>query len=337
VTEEAAVTRFAFPDLVRAFRDGEHFGDGTVRVCALGPLVLPTGAIVACDPGFLRVMPQPAFTRRVPPGTYPVLLSLLARGQPDCRDERVACAAVRFRDAPVQRWEMALCRGQDLDSLKPGHFFGYGVDGGRGCFVDKSAVAGLAPAQRQFAEALKGLTQWSYADFLAAMPAALRPLEPSAEDPALPGHAKVGVLDPRTGANVVSFSSGMGDGVYTSYFGLATDDSVVCLVTDFGLLVHAVLGQLELPVPLKARSELTHPDFAKVGIEKVRVTWDRARERITFRIGDAPYLQSLRFENRPGQHLGGTIQRGKYQYQLGEALQPTARLLLEYTARIEAL
>jgi hypothetical protein len=330
-------SRFAFPDLVRAFRDGTQFGDGTVHVCALGNLALPTGAIVACDPGYLRLMQQPAYTRRVEPGTYPVLLSLLSRGQGERKDVRVACASVRFREDPVQRWEMALRPGQDLSMLMPGHFFGYGVDGGRGCFVDELAVTRLKPAQKQFADSLKGLTTWSYAGFLAAMPAAIHPLEPSPADPALPGHAKIGVLDPATGATVVSFSSGMGDGAYASYFGLAADDSVVCLVTDFGLLIEGVTGKLELPVPMKVRSELTHPDLAEIGITTIRVTWDRSRQRITFQTGEAPYLQSLRFENRPGQSLGATIQGERYSYDVGEPLQPTARLLLEYTARTEAL
>ena len=44
------MSRFAFPDLARAFRDGERFGDATMRVAEVGPLVLPTGRIIACDP-----------------------------------------------------------------------------------------------------------------------------------------------------------------------------------------------------------------------------------------------------------------------------------------------
>jgi hypothetical protein len=331
------MTRFAFPDFVRAFRDGERFGDDSVRVCNIGRLVLPTGAIVACDPGYLLLWAEPAFTRCVDPGCYPVLLSILSQNRPDCTVDTVACASVQFRDLPIQRWEMALRPGWDMDTLKPGHFFGYGVDGGTGCFVDELAVAQLAPAQQRFGAALNGVTQWSQAAYDAAMPAALKPLGRSADDAALLAYAKVRILDPETGATVASFCSGMGDGVYASYFGLAADDSAVCLVTDFGLLVRSVLGKLDLPVPLKKRSELTHPELADIGIEKIRVTWDPARQRLNIRTGDAPYLESLRFENRPGQGLGCSIQGDRYTYDLGEPLQPTARLLLEYVARTEAL
>ena len=331
------MTRFADPDFVRAFREGERFGEDTVRVAELGPLVLPTGAIVACDPGNLRLWPEPAFTRHVPPGSYPVQLSLLLNGQAEDEVATVACAAVRFRKLPVQRWEMALRPGWDVATLKPGHFFGYGVDGGTGCFVDALTVARLAPAQQQFGDALSAFTQWSHAAYRAAMPPVLQALGRWAEDPELPGNAKVGVLDPETGATAVSFSSGMGDGLYASYFGLAADDSAVCLVTDFGLLVHVVTAKLELPVPLQKRSELTHPELAAAGIEKIRVSWDARRKRITIWTGDAAYLQSLHFVNRPAQGLPCTIQKDKYRYDLDGPLQPTARVVLEYTVRTEAL
>jgi hypothetical protein len=332
------MARFAFPDLVRAFREGEGFGADRIRVCALGSLVLPTGSLVACDPNFLLLHPEPAFTRQVEPGSYPVLLSILSHSGPHGPVETVACASVRFRDLPIERWEMALRPEWDVATLQPGQFFGYGVDGGRGCFVDALAVARLAPAQRQFAKALSGFSPLSLADFLAAIPTALKPLYyGSADDPPLPGQARVATLDPDSGVNVVSFTSGMGDGVYASYFGLAADGSAVCLVTDFGLLVHAVMGKLELPVPVAKRSELTHPDLAAIGIEKIRVTWDRARQRITFRSGKSPSLESLRFENRPGQGLSCTIQRDRTWYDLDEPLQPTARLLLEFVVRTEAL
>ena len=106
------MSRFAFPDLARAFRDGERFGDATMRVVEVGPLVLPTGRIVACDPGYLTTVPseQQAYTRPVPPGHYPVLLALLAKdGWPadNPNREHVACAAVRFMETQVERWEMA--------------------------------------------------------------------------------------------------------------------------------------------------------------------------------------------------------------------------------------
>lgn len=42
-------------------------------------------------------------------------------------------------------------------------------------------------------------------------------------------------LDEDTGANMFLFASGWGDGTYSSYWGYAADDSLVCLLTDFGI------------------------------------------------------------------------------------------------------
>lgn len=35
--------------------------------------------------------------------------------------------------------------------------------------------------------------------------------------------------------NIIAFSSGLGDGVYPSYFGYDENNEICCLVTDFGL------------------------------------------------------------------------------------------------------
>lgn len=41
------------------------------------------------------------------------------------------------------------------------------------------------------------------------------------------------LLDQQTGANMIAFESGWGDGRYASYWGLDHDGSPVCLLTDF--------------------------------------------------------------------------------------------------------
>ena len=132
--------------------------------------------------------------------------------------------------------------GWDESTLKPGEIFGYGVDGGMGCFADELAVARLAPDQRRFKNADMGATQgvWSMESYLAAMPPVLRRL-------CGPERRQSGqvVIDPETGANIVTFPSGIGDGSYASYFGLTgRRGDVARLVTDFGLLVRSVQDRL---------------------------------------------------------------------------------------------
>jgi hypothetical protein len=373
------MSRFAFPDLVRAFRNGERFGGATMRVAEVGPLVLPTGHIVACDPSYLMSSPkrEAAYTRAVAPGRYPVLLALLAKdgwAADNPNRERVACAAVRFQETQVERWEMALRPGWDLSTLKPGYHLGYGVDGGNGCFVDEYAVARLPDDQPAFREAFqrahanlwaayqaasqeaqanpleamqRTMTDPRWQELLYEMPRAYRAMVPPGLGEVLgavfdpdrvrqPGQSAV--LDAETGANIVAFPSGEGDGCYASYFGLAADGSAACLVTDFGLLVRSVMSTLEIAVPVQEHSELTHPDLADIGIDRIHVEWTPDKGEIVIDIGEALYDPEVRFENRPGSKAPWNAASAATKwFRLDEPLQPTARVLIEYTLRTEAL
>jgi hypothetical protein len=189
---------------------GDH--TPTLSLYALGELVLPTGRIVACDP-FLVFGDEEPFTRGVAPGRYPVLVNVVeAEG-----DARVGYAIVRFGERPPVRWEMALVPGQDAGMLGEGEFFGYGVDAGTGCFMDAQVARVLAERATEENEHNGDLLEamektyvhtWSWVDV---------------------------VLDPATGANVVVFSSGWGDGSYPSFWGFDEGGAVACLVTDFGI------------------------------------------------------------------------------------------------------
>ncbi|HST59838.1 MAG TPA: DUF4241 domain-containing protein [Longimicrobium sp.] len=197
--------------LVEGTRTTEDGESASLSLHALGNLVLPTGQIVACDP--FVMMEDPPYTRGVPPGRYPVLVNVARIND----DERVAYANLRFSDDPPVRWEMALAPGQDAATLGEDEIFGYGVDSGTGCFIDAAALkllADRATPENDYSQDLVDLMEktyvhtWSWMDY---------------------------VLDPGTGANVIAFSSGWGDGAYPSYWGLDETGAAVCLVTDFGL------------------------------------------------------------------------------------------------------
>jgi hypothetical protein len=339
------MSRFAFPDLTRAFRDSERFGDATMRVVEVDRLVLPTGRIVACDPMTLLFGREPAYTQGVPPGRYPVLLALLANPALPASSlnyETVACAMVRFKDMPVERWEMALRPGWDPNTLKPGFHFGYSVDSGTGCFVDEWTVARLPREQSGFQEAMRRgmLNPKDYRQaYRTIIPTAFGELFATFLERTEAGNpAKSAVLDSATGANIVCFPSGYGDGGYASYFGLAVDGGAARLVTDFGLLTRPILRELELPVSVREHSVLTHPDLAAAGVEPIHLDWDPATGELVVRPGEEGYPASVRFENRPGQRARLTCTVGSdLHYRLDEPLQPTARVLIEYTLRTEAL
>ena len=204
------------PDLWLAFRDGEvaetTHGPIMLRREPVAPLVLTTGKVVACDA--LAPEEEP-FTVSLPAGTHPVVLTV---GRYADGDERVVFAAVRVTPAEPERWELALRPGDRLGSLQPGQYFGYPVDSGTGCFMDAAAAKVLADRLDRdpgYPDALAGELKKHYThtwDW-----AAVRP-------------------DDRSPANVVMFSSGVGDGLYATFVGRDAAGDVVCLLTDFNVL-----------------------------------------------------------------------------------------------------
>lgn len=231
-----------------AFNSGTRFvqeGSGLVevRTHALGQLKVPSGRIAASDP-FVTDFDEPAaaFARAAPTGSFPVEVAV---ARFDNADARVACARVRFSTAEAVRWEVAAFDGQR--ALAADELPGYGVDAGTGCFFD--------------AEARGDVDEATGARWLAAMEAA-------GVDTWSWHVADLG------GANVVMFSSGWGDGFYTSYWGLDGDGGVVELVTDFEVLVEGVSERVELPLPLP-RGRVEHPLLARAGVTVRGPFWSR--------------------------------------------------------------
>ena len=205
---------------------------GDIEVTSIGELDVSTGAIVACDPLVSLSRAQP-FTRRVAPGRYRVELAL--------RDGDVLFATLVISDTPIARWVPALCPGEEpVDNRVPG----YPVDAGTGCFVDAATAAAWARVTDAWESAnvervIASGVDPANAD---AWHAAMR--ERDAERPDLLGrlHAagyhkgRAGVVVPVEGGNLAAFSSGAGDGVYSSYWALDAAGNAVALLTDFGLL-----------------------------------------------------------------------------------------------------
>lgn len=230
-----------------AFRPGTRFlqeASGLVEVSTrvLGELKVVSGRIGASDP-FVTAFDEPTatFARAAPIGVFPVE-ACVARF--DNADARVACARVRFAATEAVRWEAATFAGQEVVA---GQDHGYGVDAGTGCFYD--------------AEARGDVDEATGAAWIAAM-------EGRGVDTWSWHVAELG------GANVVMFSSGWGDGFYTSYWGFDGDGDVVEVVTDFQVLIEAVRERFEVPLPLP-RGKVEHPLLAKAGATLRRPFWSQ--------------------------------------------------------------
>lgn len=203
----------------------------------LGVLTLPSGQVMACDPTYESFEVEP-FTRLVRPGRYPVVVTHAV--QDGHEHGWIAAAAIVLRDEAPARWELALCAGQRLADLRPGEFYGYGVDGGTGCFVDAETAAEFA-SRRHFSRMLKAFERGDH-----------RPMvHVHRDEPA-----------------VAVFMSGLGDGCYASYWGLDARGEPVCLVTDFGVLTDVQTARLRFgeEAPLTA-CRLEHPALARAGAE----------------------------------------------------------------------
>ena len=198
------------PDLTRLLSDAPavrtRYGTARLECRTIGDLHLPSGRVVACD---ALVEPAlPPFARAVAPGSYPVWLSI-AHLPGD--DQRIAAAWLRLAEGLAEQWEPALLEGLP-DQRDPA----YGVDSGTGAFLSAEAAPLLASRlDDDFAEEAAAAMQAQYADTRewAILPA--------------PGAA---------GLHVALFSSGMGDGAYSSYWGFDAGGQAVCLLTDFDMV-----------------------------------------------------------------------------------------------------
>src|SRR5215813_7565100 len=188
----------------------QHYGLQDVHVSTheIGELVLTSGKIIACDP---LIVPDTRYDlkKTVQPGRYPVLLSA-ASFQP-VGDIRIACAALRFSDSSTVEWEVALINEPDPEQTEDRTY--YGVDAGTGCFVDYEAaeiIADLVSFEVSYPEK---------DDFEMFCDRVIAEMEKNSFGKhATAGWANLKVNE-NTKANIVTFSSGWGDGGYASFWG----------------------------------------------------------------------------------------------------------------------
>ncbi|MEK8170544.1 DUF4241 domain-containing protein [Streptomyces sp. M19] len=184
------------------------------------PLSLPSGRVIAIEP-FMAGGDDAdavAFTARVEPGTYPVVLSEIELIDTDgeVKDSRVAAARLVIRDEPVARWELAVTADQDPSELGDDGYFGYPVDGGTGCFLDAETYRALE-AEEDFGDRVLVTMYPCFGE--------------SRDGGTVPSPITLAVGEDPTA--VVFYSTGFGDGVYATWVGRTAAGEVACFVTDF--------------------------------------------------------------------------------------------------------
>ena len=180
-----------------------------------GPLRVPSGYVVACDP-FMEP-DRPAFARRVSPGAYSVE-AIQSQGRNAFvtlwLHDRLSC------DPAMIRWEHAwtLTKSGVIDT---GSANGYGVDSGFGCLMDRAAHAAMLERAKGFPE---GGSIRDYWDLV---------LDTDIGDATVHDHYPLG---PGSATNLIVVQSGEGGGTYATFWALNAAGTPVALVTDFGLI-----------------------------------------------------------------------------------------------------
>ncbi|WP_176611452.1 DUF4241 domain-containing protein [Actinomadura sp. WMMB 499] len=191
-----------------------------IDVQPVGMVRLPSGRIVVQGPGWRSGPEVEHLDVTVPPGDYPVTLSISEWNPAPVPDisspmRRVNAARIGVIDEPVVSWELAFHAGRAGGEANDEVFDGFSVDSGTGCFFDASA--------RHVVERIQH-------DGSALEEAMLRVLDV--------GGIEVSSCDRRF--NVVVFKCGMGDGGYRTWIGRTGRGEVACFVADLELLRHSV-------------------------------------------------------------------------------------------------
>lgn len=173
----------------------------------IGHIKVMSGNLVVCDPLHIDEYGIP-FTQGFPTGDFPVQLSIAKVGN----EELTAFARVKFSDEPVERWEVALQKGQAPIPVGGAETYGYGVDGSAAIFIDEEASKVLDKKEVENFEGavFKEMNNhyhnyWKYSMYNF------------------------------NNYNLAIFSTGVGDGRYETYIGFDANKKPCRLLTDFGI------------------------------------------------------------------------------------------------------
>jgi hypothetical protein len=184
----------------------------TVESHAAGWLRLPTGGVVTCAPDDYFVAQREPYTVSVPPGSYEFVLRVARGSDSPGLDPRVAAAGIVLRKERAASWELAVVPGEDPRLLRDGEAYCFGVDGGTACFLDASAVQWIAGLCRENNDSLR--------------------------EGQVAGVRVADAEDQESGANVITFASGWGDGCYPVWIGRTGSGEVACFVADMRLFAQ---------------------------------------------------------------------------------------------------
>ena len=198
-----------------------------IKVAQAGKADFPTGEVVLADPvAYLGSSYETVLDKTVPTGSYPVELSV-------CHSQivglRISAARLLISERPAVSYEIAMPKGKKGEDLgKPGIFTFFGVDTGLSSFADGKISEENRIFFEKWAEENPGKNK--YMDYFASLFQESYETHPEFQNE---GGSFLEWSMPGSGHRMVLFSSGMGDGVYSGYWGLDAEGEAVCLTVVF--------------------------------------------------------------------------------------------------------
>jgi len=192
-------------------------------VLDLGPVSVPTGAILVRDPlVYLQRGEQPYFLK-VPTGEFQAEAAVLLPDLEDCA--RYAAVRVRFTPETALRYEEALIGDENLSELGEDMIYGFIVDAGMGCICDAAALDAYCGFAEEWERAHPENTLYDgyFADLFRGSYEAAPEYQCEDGD-------WLNWTVPGTDYHIPMFQSGYGDGVYPVYFGFDAEEHICQLV-----------------------------------------------------------------------------------------------------------
>ena len=192
--------------------DNNHVNGIDLQIIKIGKLKLSSGRLIACDPFYAGETFTLPFDLNLPIGDYDVDLCIA-----DLKNwgKRVAFSRLLISLNKTTKWDLI-----SLIKTNNGNDSFYGVDAGLGCFMDSITAVSLANEINSFYKISPDGNY--YEDKMA---------KDFDESDNWANHF------PKTDSdlNCIIFSSGLGDGIYSSYVGYDKNNNITCVVTDFQL------------------------------------------------------------------------------------------------------
>ena len=172
----------------------------------IGKIKIESGKIIVCDP--IVMNEGVAFADKFPVGEFNVQLAMAKMGN----DKRVAFSRIVFSNNKIENWEIALLPNQKKIPINNPEIYCFGVDSGTGVFIDDST-------NNFYNKKYNAESDWEEV------------FVKKAEE-----NNYTGYTHEFENHNFAVFSTGYGDGCYTTFIGYDESGNICKLLVDFGII-----------------------------------------------------------------------------------------------------